>query len=47
MGEVQGRGGAKLVQNLGKKRTVLITVKNDFGQALSAGFTKAVACSKT
>lgn len=41
MGEVQGRGGAKLVQNLGKKRTVLITVKNDFGQALAAGFRDA------
>lgn len=41
MGEVQGRGGAKLVQNLGKKKAVLITVKNDFGQALAAGFKEA------
>lgn len=41
MGEVQGRGGAKLVQNLGKKRATLITVKNDFGQALAAGFKDA------
>ena len=41
MGEVQGRGGAKLVQNLGKKKVVLITVKNDFGQALAAGFKDA------
>lgn len=41
MGEVQGRGGAKLVQNLGKKRVALITVKNDFGQALAAGFKEA------
>ncbi|MCZ2290557.1 MAG: ABC transporter substrate-binding protein [Burkholderiales bacterium] len=41
MGEVQGRGGAKLVQNLGKKKVVLITVKNDFGQALAAGFKEA------
>lgn len=41
MGEVQGRGGAKLVQNLDKKRVVLITVKNDFGQALAAGFKEA------
>lgn len=41
MGEVQGRGGAKLVQNLGKKKVALITVKNDFGQALSAGFKDA------
>jgi len=41
MGEVQGRGGAKLVQNLGKKKVVVITVKNDFGQALAAGFKEA------
>lgn len=38
MGEVQGRGGAKLVQELGKKNVVLVTVKNDFGQSLAAGF---------
>ncbi|MES2951337.1 MAG: ABC transporter substrate-binding protein [Pseudomonadota bacterium] len=38
MGEVQGRGGAKLVSNLGKKKVVLITLKNDFGQSLAAGF---------
>lgn len=41
MGEVQGRGGAKLVANLGKKKVVLITMKNDFGQALAAGFKEA------
>jgi branched-chain amino acid transport system substrate-binding protein len=41
MGEVQGRGGAKLVSNLGKKKVALITVKNDFGQALAAGFKEA------
>lgn len=41
MGEVQGRGGAKLVQNLGKKNVVVITLKNDFGQALAAGFKEA------
>jgi branched-chain amino acid transport system substrate-binding protein len=41
MGEVQGRGGAKLAQNLGKKKVVVITVKNDFGQALAAGFKEA------
>lgn len=41
MGEVQGRGGAQLVRNLGKKRVAMITVKNDFGQALSAGFKEA------
>lgn len=41
MGEVQGRGGAKLVQNLGKKKVVVVTLKNDFGQALAAGFKEA------
>ncbi|MEI8156045.1 MAG: ABC transporter substrate-binding protein [Burkholderiales bacterium] len=43
MGEVQGRGGAKLVANLGKKKVVLITLKNDFGQSLAAGFKEAAA----
>ena len=43
MGEVQGRAGAKLVNDLGKKKVVLITIKNDFGQALSAGFKEAAA----
>lgn len=41
MGEVQGRGGAKLVNELGKKRVVLITLKNDFGQTLARGFKEA------
>jgi len=41
MGDVQGRGGAKLVSNLGKKRVVLLTLKNDFGQTLAAGFKDA------
>jgi branched-chain amino acid transport system substrate-binding protein len=43
MGEVQGRGGAKLVSNLGKKNVVVITVKNDFGQSLAAGFKEGAA----
>ncbi|MEN8197662.1 MAG: ABC transporter substrate-binding protein [Pseudomonadota bacterium] len=39
MGEVQGRAGAKLVGSmLGKKRVVLITLKNDFGKSLARGF---------
>ncbi len=38
MGEVQGRAGSMLAQNLGKKKVVMITLKNDFGQALAAGF---------
>jgi len=41
MGEVQGRGGAKLVSELGKKRVVLVTLKNDFGKTLAAGFKEA------
>ena len=41
MGEVQGKGGAKLVNNLGAKRITLVTMKNDFGQALAAGFKEA------
>ncbi len=43
MGEVQGRGGAKLVSNLGKKKVVMITLKNDFGQSLAAGFKEGAA----
>jgi len=43
MGEVQGRGGAKLVSSLGKKKVVLITLKNDFGQSLAAGFKEGAA----
>ena len=39
LGEVQGRGGAKLVGDmLGKKRVVIITLQNDFGKSLAAGF---------
>ena len=42
MGEVQGRAGAKLVGDvLGKKKVTLITLNNDFGQALDAGFKEA------
>lgn len=43
MGEVQGRGGAKLVSNLGKKKVVMITLKNDFGQSLADGFKESAA----
>lgn len=39
LGEVQGRAGAKLIgETLGKKRVVVITLKNDFGKSLAAGF---------
>ena len=39
MGEVQGRAGAKLIGDLmGLKRVALITLNNDFGKSLAAGF---------
>ncbi len=42
VGEVQGRAGAKLVGKiLGLKRTVVVTLKNDFGKSLAAGFKEA------
>ena len=42
MGEVQGRSGAKLIgATLQRKRVVLITLKNDFGKSLAAGFKEA------
>jgi branched-chain amino acid transport system substrate-binding protein len=38
MGEVQGKAAAKFIgDNLKKKKVTLITLNNDFGQALSAG----------
>lgn len=44
VGEVQGRAGAKLVgEMLGKKRVVVITLKNDFGKSLAAGFKSKAA----
>jgi branched-chain amino acid transport system substrate-binding protein len=42
VGEVQGRAGAKLIgEDMGKKRVVLITLKNDFGKSLANGFREA------
>ncbi len=42
VGQVQGRAGAKLIgEMLGKKKVALITLKNDFGQSLAAGFREA------
>lgn len=39
LGEVQGRGGAKLIGDLlGKKNVVIITLQNDFGKSLASGF---------
>ncbi len=44
VGEVQGRAGAKLIGNiLGKKKVSIITLKNDFGKSLAAGFREASA----
>jgi branched-chain amino acid transport system substrate-binding protein len=41
MGEVQGRAGAKLIgEMLGKKRVTMVTLNNDFGKALAAGFSE-------
>ena len=42
VGEVQGRAGAKLIgESLGKKKVSVITLKNDFGKSLAAGFREA------
>jgi|TARA_R110002072_G_scaffold154014_4_gene303701 branched-chain amino acid transport system substrate-binding protein len=42
VGEVQGRAGAQLAgKGLGKKRAVIVTLKNDFGKSLAAGFREA------
>ena len=42
LGEVEGRAGAKLVGDLlKKKKVVIITLQNDFGKSLAAGFKSA------
>ncbi|MDY6790116.1 MAG: ABC transporter substrate-binding protein [Thermodesulfobacteriota bacterium] len=42
LGEIQGRAGAKLIGKiLNKKRVVIITLRNDFGKSLAAGFKNA------
>ncbi|RTZ99636.1 MAG: branched-chain amino acid ABC transporter substrate-binding protein [Deltaproteobacteria bacterium] len=42
LGEVEGRAGAKLVGDLlKKKKVVIITLQNDFGKSLAAGFKNA------
>jgi branched-chain amino acid transport system substrate-binding protein len=44
MGEVQGRAGAKLIGGMmGLKRVAVITLNNDFGKSLAAGFTEQAA----
>ena len=43
LGSVQGKAGAKLIGELmGKKRVVIITLQNDFGKSLAAGFKSVV-----
>ena len=44
LGQIQGRGGAKLIGDiLGKKQIVIITLQNDFGQSLADGFKEKAA----
>jgi branched-chain amino acid transport system substrate-binding protein len=44
LGQVQGRAGAKLIGDMmGKKKVVLITLQNDFGKSLAAGFKEKAA----
>lgn len=44
MGEVQGRAGAKLIgEMMGLKRVAMITLNNDFGKSLAAGFREKAA----
>ena len=44
VGEVQGRAGAKLIgETLGRKNVAIITLKNDFGKSLAAGFREAAS----
>jgi branched-chain amino acid transport system substrate-binding protein len=41
LGHVQGKAGAKLIgEMMGKKKVVVITLQNDFGKSLAAGFTE-------
>lgn len=44
VGVVEGRAAAKFIaENLGKKKVVVISVNNDFGQSLSQGFIDATS----
>lgn len=44
LGEIQGKAGAKLIgDGLKKKNVVLITLQNDFGKSLAAGFKEMAA----
>ena len=44
LGQVQGKAGAKLIgEMMGKKKVVIITLQNDFGKSLAAGFKEKTA----
>ena len=44
LGEIQGKAGAKLLGDMmGKKKVVVITLQNDFGKSLAAGFKEMAA----
>jgi len=44
LGEIQGKAGAKLIGDMmGKKKVVIITLQNDFGKSLAAGFKEKAA----
>ncbi|MFT5112098.1 MAG: branched-chain amino acid transport system substrate-binding protein [Parasphingorhabdus sp.] len=44
VGDVQGRAGAKLIGDMmGKKRVSMVTLNNDFGKSLAAGFKEQAA----
>ena len=44
LGEIQGKAGAKLIgEMMGKKKVVVITLQNDFGKSLAAGFKEKAA----
>lgn len=44
LGEIQGKAGAKLIGDMmGKKKVEIITLQNDFGKSLAAGFKEAAA----
>jgi branched-chain amino acid transport system substrate-binding protein len=44
LGHIQGKAGAKLIGDMmGKKRVVMITLQNDFGKSLAAGFEESAS----
>ncbi|MGB5987463.1 MAG: ABC transporter substrate-binding protein [Desulfobacterales bacterium] len=44
LGQIQGKAGAKLLgEMMGKKKVVVVTLQNDFGQSLAAGFKEKAA----